>query len=171
MIKTFDTGKKKVALVVVPDDIHSYNFQSNKANQAYLSVWGNQLKSTVIDLPHSNYTIEGLVKDLSEAQWQRIIPNYKSSWGTSYFPEYPLEKIKGSKRTKAGFDLAKPAGHSMVEAATGFYVVNPLGEKASCIERGSISRKEQMDKNKELFEAWQSAQSKVRNILLLTDNN
>lgn len=67
-------------------------------------------------LPPGSYTIVALGSDISEEQAALIVGRFNSSWGTSYYPEYPLEKKQGSRRSKPGYDKAIPSFHSLLAA-------------------------------------------------------
>ena len=75
-----------------------------------------KFKAVPIQLPPGNWQIVARASEITEEQAKGIVERFKSSWGTFYYPEYPLEKTQGARRTKPGYDTAIESLHSLIRS-------------------------------------------------------
>lgn len=162
--ETIELPGCELLLVKLPEDAHSIEIDNieSVSELYYKAKFGNMGIVSHMHPLGGYWQSLGFAADITEEQWRGIVPRFKSSWGTGYYPEFPLEKRQGNKRTKAGYDRATESGHSLLESK-GWYVENPVPkpEIEYDVEGHSHYPLQQY------VDEWQSAQSTTNPYILI----
>lgn len=169
MIKKFTTGKGDFLAVIVPEDATDFKVINGQATLDYYhagEMYG-------LELPEENeHTIIGLLKDLTEEQWEEIVkdPTWVGGFGNIY--DNYLNDKRPIHLRENGFKTATESGKSLMEREK-IYTVNPYGEKPEYRDYVPAYLNDNFNKkNKEYdFEydlsQWQEAEKHVGNYLIL----